>query len=229
MSAAVPEVRSHSNVEGLTHEEFMALSGLAPLPPVPVSTKPLPMVFSAAVAAVVACRSIDEAKYWDNKADALAAWAKIYADDAVAREARALKLFAYRRMGSLAEQIRGAHGSGGAEAVLRENGFRATQARYISRVSRVPEIEFQDAIRSPRPPSPSTLVAATFRVNKTWAEYSGRLNTYLSIARRTDPDELVGSMDQAERTRAVRLVGELIAHADLLHECLHLPTKERTA
>lgn len=66
----------------------------------------VPIEYETAVKALAECISLDEAKYWNNKADALAAWAKIYRSDEAERKARMLKLHAYRRMGELARELR---------------------------------------------------------------------------------------------------------------------------
>lgn len=51
----------------------------------------LPVEYEQAVAALSACCSIDEAKTWSDKADALAAWAKIYRSRDADRQARRLR------------------------------------------------------------------------------------------------------------------------------------------
>lgn len=66
----------------------------------------VPIEYETALNALTACVTLDEAKYWSDKADALAAWAKIYHSDDAERKARMLKLHAYRRMGELAQQLR---------------------------------------------------------------------------------------------------------------------------
>lgn len=67
--------------------------------------KPLvPVEYEAACNALAQCVDLDEAKYWSDKADALAAWAKIYRDDRISAQAKRLKLKAYRRMGELAAE-----------------------------------------------------------------------------------------------------------------------------
>lgn len=70
-----------------------------------VATVPMPVEYEAACKALAACESIDEGKYWSDKADALAAWAKIYKSDEAAVAARRLKLMAFRRMGELASAM----------------------------------------------------------------------------------------------------------------------------
>src|SRR5208282_4621524 len=66
----------------------------------------VPVEYETAITALTECAHLDEAKYWDNKADALAAWAKIYHSDECARKAKMLKMHAYRRMGQLAGELR---------------------------------------------------------------------------------------------------------------------------
>src|SRR5688572_2684465 len=107
-------------------------------PPGDHAAPKLPVEYSAAITAIAVCRTIDDGKYWSDKADALAAWAKIYKDDVVAREARSLKLHAYRRIGVLAAEIRplkfrGRGGAVGPNSLLVENGFSLTKARIISK------------------------------------------------------------------------------------------------
>lgn len=70
-----------------------------------VDASRLPVQYDEAVKALAACTTIDESKHWADKAEALAAWAKVYKDDQVAIEARRLKLHAYRRMGELAQEL----------------------------------------------------------------------------------------------------------------------------
>lgn len=66
----------------------------------------IPVVYEEACKALAACVTIDEGKYWADKAEALAAWAKIYKSKQAETEAKRLKLHAYRRMGQIAEELR---------------------------------------------------------------------------------------------------------------------------
>lgn len=70
-----------------------------------MKTIAMPVVYEDACKALVACTTLDEAKYYSDKSDALAAWAKIYKSDEAAMAAKRLKLHAYRRMSELAEEI----------------------------------------------------------------------------------------------------------------------------
>ena len=138
--------------------------------------KPLvPVEYEAACKALQACIDIDEAKYWADKADALAAWAKVYRDDKVGRQAKQLKLLAYRRIGELARELRpqGSAGSGkiidgkklrgrlkGPKSLLREHGMPSGLANAATRLSRLPKSKFDEIVNQPVPPAP-TLGATT--------------------------------------------------------------------
>lgn len=135
--------------------------------------KPLvPVVYEEAVKALGECLSLDDAKYWDNKADALAAWAKIYHDDKVGRQARALKLEAYRRMGTLAGELRGfgrrvlaTVGRKGrafvniktARGLLMEKGLSSKQARAAIVLAKMERETFAPMVEGPRPPAPQSV------------------------------------------------------------------------
>lgn len=125
--------------------------------------KPLvPIEYETALKALAECSSIDEARYWESKADALAAWAKIYHDDEVRRQAASLKAHAYRRMGLLAEELRptsvrsssvGA-GSGklgrmpGAASMLMAHGLAQGKASRALAIARAPQEQFDKAVKS---------------------------------------------------------------------------------
>jgi hypothetical protein len=114
----------------------------------------VPVEYEQALKALASCRQIDDAKYWSDKASALAAWAKIYHSPQVMREAKLLKLHAYRHMAELAHAIRDAAGKGRIRTILEEKGLSVTDARQIDGVGRASKEAFQKAIESPRPPSP---------------------------------------------------------------------------
>lgn len=124
--------------------------------------KPLvPVVYEEAVKALGECLTLDDAKHWDNKADALAAWAKIYHDDKVARQAKALKLHAYRRMGQLAEEMRPPYKAKrghigpepGPRMLLQEHGLSHGKARAARALARMSDAKFTDILKHPRAPT----------------------------------------------------------------------------
>ena len=200
---------------GLTHEEFKAVMGLVALPDIPPSDKPIPALFNDAVKAVAACRTINEAKYWENRSDALAAWAKIYSDDDAMREARALKLHAYRRMAALAEelrpkQFRGRAGVVGPHSLLVEHGFSRCQAQTILKIGRIGPDRFEQAVNCETPPSPTTLVDFQMRPNPEWAVFAQRFQMILAKARKTDPDIMASQLSEKHTFRALQLCAELM-------------------
>jgi hypothetical protein len=117
----------------------------------------VPIEYESALKALQACSTLDEAKYWDNKADALAAWARIYRNDQAGVEARRLKLHAYRRMNELAEELRPsrpnrAAGNPGARSVLMEQGLSTQTTQNVRRIGAIPGKKFEQLVKSPKPP-----------------------------------------------------------------------------
>src|ERR1700690_2101621 len=66
----------------------------------------MPVEYETALQALQECITLEDTKYWSDKADALAVWAKIFHSDDAARKAKQLKLKAFRRMGELARELR---------------------------------------------------------------------------------------------------------------------------
>lgn len=135
--------------------------------------KPLvPVEYESAVNALQACMTIDDSKYWADKADALAAWAKIYRDDEAGRKARQLKLLAFRRMGEIASELRRAkplrkvgkdgrnkfYGTtkGGRSALI-DAGLKPDAAANALHIAKMDDANFRRAVDSPRPPGVSSL------------------------------------------------------------------------
>lgn len=132
-----------------------------------ISDAIIPVVFAEAVRAIAACRSIDEGKYWADKADALAAWAKIYKNDDAAAESRRLKAHAFRRMSKIAEDLASqvqvslrAKGGGklphggqrGPAQTLRAAGFSTSEVMRIRRVGNIPDERFSKLMAQKTPP-----------------------------------------------------------------------------
>jgi len=118
----------------------------------------IPVVFAEAVRAIAACRSINEGRYWSDKADALAAWAKIYKKDEAAIEARRLKAFAYRRMSQLAQDLAQQTkdpkkpGRPSPRAQLIDAGLSNAAVTRIRQVGAVPQKTFDELMNLPDPP-----------------------------------------------------------------------------
>lgn len=142
----------------------------------------VPVEYEEACKQLSACLTLDEAKYWDNKADALAAWAKIYHDGKVLRDARALKLLAHRRLYEIARELRpkriikrGKSGElignkPGAPSLLREQGLSVAAVNAARELGNMSEEKFQTLVDSPRPPSPGSarVIARRLDTPNTW-------------------------------------------------------------
>lgn len=158
----------------------------------------LPAEYESALKALAACIDIDEAKYWNTKADILAAWAKIYHSDEVLRKAKVLKLHAYRRMSQLAEEIRpfkGGSSTGGRNpgpnSFLHEQGFSKSEAQVVRAVGRAPQPIFDKAISAPNPPNPHWFK----RLSDGNESERSRLLTFYGFrdfCRSVDPKEFIG-------------------------------------
>ena len=170
----------------------------------------VPVKYTEAVKALEACLTLQEARYWTNTADALAAWSKIYNDDEAESNARRLKLHAYRRMSQLADQlgrepanqsevakppkregghrnIRSGQGKGPA-AVLREHGLKSNQIGEITRIGRIPERRFKELVAQNRPPAIARAATAgvsrkhAVRQAETWLPLMGRNGHGVNLA-----------------------------------------------
>lgn len=129
----------------LTHSHASKLKGPA-LPPVQ---------YEQACKALAECRSIDDAKQWNTKAEALAAWAKVYHSKQAMNEARKLRLHAYRRMAELSSELRPASPGSpeggrlpGSQKLLEAYGFTRKEAQQIRGVGNAPAHRFAKAVES---------------------------------------------------------------------------------
>jgi hypothetical protein len=119
----------------------------------------LPVEYTTAVRSLALCSTLEEAKHWSNKADALAAWAKIYQSDEVAIEAKRLKLHAFRRMSELAEELqpnsfvgKGRKRPPGPADALIKAGLSKSATNTIRRVGAIPQAMFVELIASDNVP-----------------------------------------------------------------------------
>jgi hypothetical protein len=188
----------------------MSGSALARLPPAK-SANPLPVAYRTAVAAIAACRSFDEANDWSNKADALAAWAKIFANDEVQKEAKALKLHAFRRMGALASELSSdPNQASSAYAVLLAHGYKKSQASAAVKISKMPPDDFVAVTESKKPPSPSVLCTINLRNNAQWARFSLPMRSFVGEMRKVDPKSLSATLSERELQSAYGVCREML-------------------
>lgn len=189
----------------------------------------VPVEYEAAVNALQACVTLDEAKYWNDKADVLAAWARIYHNDRAARCARALRLHAHRRMGELAEELRptkkqkGFKGrQPGATSLLVEMGIKQHDAQNMRNVAKADECTFLAAVNSSRPPSPHYFSIIT-QGSASHAHKVLRARGYVqfkSFCNQTDPVQFARGFDRAESEKVRSDVVALIEWLDAFEQAL---------
>jgi hypothetical protein len=183
----------------------------------------VPVEYETAVKSLAACLSLDETRYWDAKADALAAWAKIYRDDDVGRKAKMLKLHAYRRMGQLAAELR-PHvvtekgRSPGPKSLLIESGMTSTAAEAATALSRMTDHKFSKALKEPK--APITIVRLTNAANPIYTKFAHAAQNVRSITRQHTAAEMariVKALSAGEKDTARRLCLDISEWLDDLH------------
>jgi hypothetical protein len=186
----------------------------------------VPVEYDQALAALQACITLDEAKYWSNKADALAAWAKIFHSNEAGRKAAQLKLHAFRRMGALAHELRPkkidfSGSKPGAVSMIMEHGFNRTQANAARYLANLPQTKFDSLLNSPRPLSPATAMVRGQMRDPMWGKVRSLAMSLRSICRDTNATDCARSLIPSEVDIARNLVLELTGWLDEFES--HLP------
>lgn len=192
----------------------------------------VPVEYESAVNALQACLTLDEAKYWNDKADALAAWAKIYHSDEASRKARALKLHAYRRMGILAAELRPPNrkdegrATPGPLSALMEAGLSRSQATAARVVAKLPPRKFEKAVESERPPAPSSfrITSGNENLSESWRTLTGRslnrtttvnsMSGFACFCRNNDAKALARFLTKDETEQARKIATEIAEWVD---------------
>lgn len=128
----------------------------------------LPQTYEAAKTALAQCERIDECQEWANKAEALAAYARMSDDDTLRKLADRIQARAVRRAGELLKTYDGrpdnAKKQNGGDHTLisradaaREAGMSPHQQTTAVRVANVPEDQFTEAVESDEPPTVTAL------------------------------------------------------------------------
>ena len=118
----------------------------------------VPVEYETAVRSLQQCVDLNESKYWSDKADALAAWAKIYQNDEALRKAKMLKLHAFRRMGALAGELKPLKNAAGGRQpgsirALTDAGLSYNSAIAARRLASVSNKRFDKILEQPKAPS----------------------------------------------------------------------------
>lgn len=198
----------------------------------------VPVVYEQAISALVACTQIDEAKTWSDKADALAAWARIYRNDEVGRNAARLKLHAYRRMGELARELRperrvaGRVDNGkltgqapGAVALLKDQGLNRNQATAASALAQLPREDFSRLTDRPRPPGIYAVHRLRASGSDAWKRFNGVDTSsapahFRSWSKANDARAIAAGLAPDERKRAREIARDCIEWLDAFDQAL---------
>jgi hypothetical protein len=205
----------------LTKEQARAVTrGRTPL---------VPIEYEEAIRSLQACVTLDEAKYWGDKADALAAWAKIYHSGDALRKAKQLKLHAFRRMGELASELRpqakvsvstgGQRFTNGPNSLLKEIGLTPNEASAATFISRLPKKAFEQEIDKERPRTPM-VYRRSFFVTTDWDQVQLACWQFKSKLKPFLPKDVARSVSKEQTKVAKELVQLLIDWLDEFEEAL---------
>jgi hypothetical protein len=192
----------------------------------------VPVEYEAAVKALQACLTLDEAKYWNDKADALAAWAKIYQSKEAEQKARQLKLHAFRRMGILAGELRpgkGARTDGrsgmapGPHSLLKEKGLTGCDASAARKLATLTPNEFKSFVNQRNPPSPSLVqrhVADKSQSYKDLFLINSSISSFRSYCKNTDAKKLAEGFRPEELEKVRECLAEIFDWLDNFERCI---------
>lgn len=173
----------------------------------------MPVLYAQACRALEACITMDEAKYYADKSDALAAWAKIYGSDADKVAAVRLKNHAFARMGQLAQDLRPQRlcTDKGPKSLLMEHGLSENNAQAARKLAKLNKEEI-DSIAV----APSTWSARDYHrmASGSWkvVAHSGHGSpiSFRTFCRQNDPTNLAKGISHDEAKKASVLTAELL-------------------
>jgi hypothetical protein len=160
---------------------------------------PVPVVYADAIKALRQCTTFDDAKGWDDRSEALDAWARIFKQDEALIEAKRLKLHAYRRMGEIAAELRPVRGNNGnspdgkgrlpgPQSLLIERGLNKQEASAARALAQVPERKFERLLDEPL--SPTTVADQLTRRDPVWRGFAQYAQMLRSKCRKYSPTQV---------------------------------------
>ena len=194
-----------------------------------VSQAIVPIKYDVAVKALMACRNIDDAKYFADQSEALAAWAKIYTDETAKIEAKRLKLHAYRRMGILARELKLKQGGAKLGTTLGAVGLSSAQIGVASCLAKIPNKKFKKAMTVLPVPAMSSFTLKLRGTTDGWKALSGHavgssssnsITAFRVFTRKFEPKTLAKSLAPDEAKRARDIAVELIEWLDTFEQYL---------
>lgn len=199
-------------------------------------TPNMPVEYENAVRSLQACIDLIDAKYWSDKADALAAWAKIYRSEEATLKAKQLKLHAYRRMAQIAEELRpssrpirvGDVGRikgvcPGSRSLLIESGLKPNQADAAIKLRKISATQFDRLQHRASPPSPTQIARHIQNCSDSWRALSGGASCavqFRSFCRRWEPKKLAAGLAPDEASKASAIYTELSEWLDAFEQAL---------
>lgn len=170
------------------------------------------------------CQSIDDAKYWNNYADAWEVWSRIKKDTRAEMKARALKILAFEKAGKLSALIRpGSNGATkgkigqqpGPRSLLLEAGFTDHEARAARRLALMSHDRVREFADQPRPPSPVHINSTSnCSGSDGWKEWSVHISAIRALVRRGEPHALADRIRNDEIARVLGVVVEVAEWLD---------------
>jgi hypothetical protein len=189
--------------------------------------------YESACRALAECATIDEAKYFADKAEALAVWAKIYKDNVASENAKRLRLHAFRRISALASEIQPRRFLGrerskktgrlvtggstpGPNALIKSYGFSANIATLIRRIGKIDSGKFEAIVAAAPVPSIQTIKRDMQACSESWRLIvkNGSMNGFRSFCRANPAKTLAAGIAPGELTQARAHALELLAWLD---------------
>lgn len=182
----------------------------------------VPVEYEDAIKALDACITLDEARYWSAKADALAAWAKIHHSGEVVRKAKALKLHAFRRMGELAGELnprksttstggRGSIPGSGPRNLLIKHGLSIGEADAARMLAKLTEKRFDRLLEHPMAPTTFRYLG---RDDGPWRQIARAMMSLRSCMRRHTAAQTIDDLGKNERTTVTELLTDVMEWLD---------------
>lgn len=190
----------------------------------------VPVEYEVAIKALQDCSTFEEAKYWSDKSEALAAWAKIYHSDKAILEAKRLKLHAYRRMGELANELRpirqglkgkrGGAGPGKLQLLI-EGGLTKNNAHAATFLGRMPKETFEKIVSTKNPLSPATCRALMgLKSSSSYNSIASGAISFRSLCRNMQAYDCARALHKEEVGKARSLIYEIYEWCDAFLQAL---------
>ncbi len=175
-----------------------------------VANAKLPATYEAAKASLTECTRVDECADWANKAEAMAAYARMSEDETLRKMCDRIQARALRRCGELlkihnaqgrrTDQPLDGSGHKSQQEVGAEAGLSERQQKTAVRISNVSEADFERQVESDSPPTVTALAEQGKKTRvidltegRDHEEYAmatqaqGRLHEFAAFASKTDP------------------------------------------